>query len=44
MLIGYASAPTTDQNLDDQVRALHETGAEKIFQDEISGAGMGRPG
>src|SRR5258708_28589254 len=44
MLIGYARVSTAEQNLDYQVRALHEAGAEKIFQDQISGAGMERPG
>lgn len=37
MKIGYARVSTTDQNLDAQIDALKEAGAEKIFQEKMTG-------
>ena len=44
MLIGYARVSTHDQNLDSQKDALHKSGCEKIFVDQISGTVAARPG
>ena len=35
--VGYARVSTTEQNLDRQLKALENAGAEKIFQEKISG-------
>ena len=43
MIIGYARVSTTDQNLDSQLDALGDAGAEKIFQEKISGKSRQRP-
>ncbi|PYG26330.1 recombinase family protein [Pelagimonas varians] len=43
MIIGYARVSTADQNLDAQITALTEAGAERIFADKISGAKRSRP-
>ena len=40
MKIGYARVSTTDQNLDRQIEALKKAGAEKIFEEKISGKSM----
>lgn len=40
MKVGYARVSTTDQNLDRQVEALERAGAEKIFQEKMSGKSM----
>ena len=44
MLIGYARVSTADQNLDLQIDALDEIECEQIFQDQISGTKVERPG
>lgn len=38
--VGYARVSTTDQNLDRQMEALERAGAEKIFQEKMSGKSM----
>jgi DNA invertase Pin-like site-specific DNA recombinase len=43
MLFGYARVSTDDQNLDAQIDALQEAGAERIFTDKISGTRRARP-
>lgn len=40
MKVGYARVSTTDQNLDRQIDALEQAGAEKIFQEKMSGKSM----
>ena len=40
MKIGYARVSTTDQNLDRQIEALKKVGAEKIFEEKMSGKSM----
>ncbi|MFL2076461.1 recombinase family protein [Marinilactibacillus psychrotolerans] len=40
MKVGYARVSTTDQNLDRQMEALERAGAEKIFQEKMSGKSM----
>ena len=40
MKVGYARVSTTDQNLDRQVEALERAGAEKIFEEKMSGKSM----
>lgn len=37
MKVGYARVSTTEQNLDRQLEALKNAGAEKMFQEKISG-------
>lgn len=40
MKVGYARVSTIDQNLDRQIEALERAGAEKIFQERMSGKSM----
>ena len=40
MLIGYARVSSTSQNLDRQLVSLKEAGAERIFEEKISGKSM----
>jgi DNA invertase Pin-like site-specific DNA recombinase len=44
MLIGYARVSTEDQNLDLQWRGLAAAGCAQIFEDQVSGAVVERPG
>lgn len=44
MLIGYARVSTDDQNLNLQHDALNNAGCEKIFDDQITGSKIQRPG
>lgn len=44
MIIGYMRVSTTDQNLDSQKAALEQAGAERIFEDKMSGRKAERPG
>nr|WP_230493061.1 recombinase family protein [Pediococcus acidilactici] len=37
MKIGYARVSTSDQNLDRQIVTLKNSGAQKIFEEKISG-------
>lgn len=43
MIIGYARVSTRDQNLDAQLDALAHAGAEKIFEEKVSGKNRQRP-
>lgn len=40
MKVGYARVSTTNQNLDRQIEALEQAGAENIFQEKMSGKSM----
>lgn len=37
MIFGYARVSTEEQNLDMQIDALHQYGAEKVYQEKITG-------
>ncbi len=43
MIIGYARVSTDDQNLDAQIDALSDAGAEKIFEEKVTGKSKDRP-
>ena len=43
MTIGYARVSTIDQNLDRQIDAMKENGAEKIFTEKVTGKKFDRP-
>ena len=43
MIFGYARVSTDEQNLDAQIDALTEAGAEKIFKEKITGSNRQRP-
>ncbi len=43
MIIGYARVSTTDQNTSLQTDALTSSGAERIYQEALSGASRERP-
>lgn len=40
MKIGYARVSSTEQTLDRQMEALKRSGAEKLFQEKMSGKSM----
>ena len=40
MRVGYARVSSMDQNLDRQIEALKKAGAEKIFEEKMSGKSM----
>ena len=44
MLIGYARVSTQDQNLELQLEALRQAGCQKVFEDQVSGTRVERPG
>ncbi len=44
MLIGYARVSTQDQNLELQRAALRQVGCQKVFEDQMGGASVERPG
>ncbi|MFW2545692.1 recombinase family protein [Primorskyibacter sp. 2E107] len=43
MIIGYGRVSTENQQLDAQIEALKNGGAERIFADKISGSKRKRP-
>lgn len=44
MTIGYARVSTQEQNLDFQKQALKQAGCKKLFEDQLSGSRVDRPG
>ena len=43
MILGYARVSTKDQNLDGQRDALMAAGAERIFEEKVTGTARSRP-
>lgn len=43
MIFGYARVSTEDQNLDVQIEALEDAGADRIFSEKASGNARNRP-
>ena len=43
MIIGYARVSTSDQSLDAQLDQLREAGADKVFEEKITGTKRNRP-
>jgi DNA invertase Pin-like site-specific DNA recombinase len=43
MIIGYARVSTSDQNLDAQLDQLRDAGAEKVFEEKVTGTKRNRP-
>ncbi|MCA8830194.1 recombinase family protein [Hymenobacter pini] len=43
MNFGYARVSSKDQNLDTQLKELTDAGADRIFQEKVSGASTSRP-
>lgn len=43
MIFGYARVSTAQQNLDAQIDALKDAGAERIFKEKITGKSLNRP-
>ncbi len=43
MIFGYARVSTDEQNLDAQIDALTDAGAEKIFKEKVTGSTRQRP-
>ena len=42
-IIGYARVSTTDQSLETQIEKLQSAGAERVFQEKVSGVKKNRP-
>jgi DNA invertase Pin-like site-specific DNA recombinase len=43
MIVGYARVSTSEQSLDGQLDALREAGAERIFEEKVTGKSRTRP-
>lgn len=44
MFVGYARVSTKDQDLNLQKTALQQAGCEKLYEDQLSGTHLNRPG